>query len=117
MRLILITLVLLNTLNLTAQTKDEIITDLEKVFNEHSIMKSSEKNAEIYYNIEEKILDINGFGTIDLIKNKIIYAMNGESHSLRIIRQDNFTQANIYFENKKSIYEVIDLIHLLKKIE
>lgn len=117
MRYILIIFFLLNGLNLAAQTKAEIIHNLEKTFKSHS-SNDNLKNVEFFYNTEEKILD---FGHVfDLNTTKITY-YGGKTPNVIInaLKFEKLDSTGVYFpfDSKKSAYEVMDLIYQLKKIE
>jgi hypothetical protein len=119
MRLILVTIISLITLNINAQSKDEIINELESVLKEHCI-STDLKNAEIYYNSEEKIFD---FGhRYDLNTTKLTYEFTGTAkepiHMLEFVRESHpNSSTGFFFDSKKSVYRVLDLIYLLKKLE
>jgi hypothetical protein len=119
MRLILVTIISLITLNINAQSKDEIIKELESELKSHCASNNL-KNAEIYYNTEEKIFD---FGhSYNLTTTKLTYKFEGTEqepyHLLQFVRdsQPNSSTA-FFFDSKKSVYRVLDLIYLLKKLE
>ncbi|MBC8754816.1 hypothetical protein H2O64_09050 [Kordia sp. YSTF-M3] len=119
MRLILVTIISLITLNIHAQSKDEIIKELESVLKSHCV-STDLKNAEIYYNTEEKIFD---FGErYDLDTTKITYEFVGTSEEpiyiLQFVRDSNpNSSTGFFFDSKKSVYQVLDLIYSLKKLE
>ncbi|PTX62614.1 hypothetical protein C8N46_1029 [Kordia periserrulae] len=119
MKLILVTIISLITLNIHAQSKDEIILELQSVLKEHCI-STQLKNAEIYYNTEEKILD---FGQrYDLNTTKLTYEFAGTAsdpiHMLQFVRYENPNSSlSFFFDSKKSVYRVLDLIYALKKLE
>ena len=119
MRLILFTIISLIALNINAQSKDKIIIELENVLTKHC-KSSSLKNAEIYYNSEEKIFD---FGDrYDLNTTKITYeSVSTEKEPIHILKFVRDSKPNyssgFFFDSKKSVYKVLDLIYLLKKIE
>lgn len=119
MKLILVAIISLITLNVNAQSKDEIIKELESVLKTHC-ESSQLKNAEIYYNTEERILD---FGErYDLDTTKLTYEFVGTSeepiHILQFVRDSNpNSSTGFFFDSKKSVYRVLDLIYLLKKLE
>lgn len=129
MRILSVILFCIGSLNLQAQNKEEIIKELKNVFSIHST-SSGFKNTEIYYNSGEKILDI-GYYLIDLKITKIIYESTkdeeGTIHLLSFscenlancIKTDADPAAAVsaFFDNKKSVYEAIDLIYELKKTE
>lgn len=119
MRLILVTIISLIALNVNAQSKDEIINELESVLKKHCI-SSQLKNAEIFYNTEERILD---FGDrYDLDTTKLTYEFAGTSsdpmYLLQFVRDSHpNSSTSFFFKSKKSVYRVLDLIYLLKKLE
>lgn len=119
MRLILITIISLITFSVSAQSKDEIIKELESVLKKHCI-STQLKNAEIYYNTEEKIFD---FGTrYNLRTTKLTYEFAGTAqepiHMLQFVRDETpNSSTSFFFDTKKSVYRVLDLIYLLKKLE
>lgn len=119
MRLLFFTILSFITLSVNAQSKDEIINDLEKICTEHCISNSL-KNAEIYYNSFEKILD---FGNkYNLKTTKITYEFAGTFddpiHMLQFVREETpNTSTGYFFDSKKSVYQVIDLIYLLSRLE
>lgn len=119
MRLLLVIIISLITLNINAQSKDEIINKLESVLKAHC-ESTDLKNAEIYYNTEEKILD---FGhSYNLTTTKLTYKFVGTPeepiHILQFVRDSNpNSSTGFFFNSKKSVYRVLDLIYSLKKLE
>jgi len=119
MKLLLVAIISLITFNIHAQSKDEIINELESVLKVHC-ESDDLKNADIYYNTEEKILD---FGErYDLDTTKLTYEFMGTSeepiHILQFVRDSNPNfSTGFFFDSKKSVYRVLDLIYSLKKLE
>ncbi len=119
MRLLLVTIISLITLNINAQSKDEIINELESVLKEHCI-STDLKNAEIFYNTEEKIFDFNH--SYNLNTTKLTYRFEGTAedpiHILQFVRESHpNSSTGFFFDSKKSVYRVLDLIYSLKKLE
>lgn len=119
MRLVLVTIISLITLNINAQSKSEIIKELESVLKKHCISNDL-KNAEIFYNTGEKIFD---FGeSYNLATTKLTYQFEGTLeepiHILKFVRDSKpNSYTGFFFDSKKSVYRVLDLIYLLKKLE
>lgn len=117
MRLVLFTFILLNALNLNAQSKREILKELDSIVKENCTSLNL-KDAEIYYNIDEKIFDFGSDYQYDLNDTKITYEKEGITHFLVLARKRGTgSQQWISFNSKKSVYDVIDLIHALKNLE
>ncbi|EDP96430.1 hypothetical protein U8527_09975 [Kordia algicida OT-1] len=119
MKVLIVAIISMITLNIHAQSKDEIIDELQKVLKEHCI-STQLKNAEIYYNTGEKILD---FGLrYDLDTTRLTYEFAGTAsepiHMLQFVRDAKpNSSTSFFFDNKKSVYHVLDLIYALKKLE
>lgn len=119
MKLLFITIISLITFTSNAQSKDEIISELESVLKVHCI-STDLKNAEIYYNTEEKILDFNHSYNLNTTKLTYEFAGTGEDpiHMLQFVRDSNpNSSTSFFFDSKKSVYRVLDLIYSLKKLE
>tara|TARA_R100001369_G_scaffold49284_3_gene75929 strand:+ start:894 stop:1304 length:411 start_codon:yes stop_codon:yes gene_type:complete len=116
-----------------AQTKDKILLELKNKLVEQ-VIKPDNYEVKLYYNIEEKILDIDEEGDnkngiiIPLNKVSFKYSPAGDNHYLDIKckinegcmyskTSDNINQLGRRFPSKKTVYEIIDLIYKLKKIE
>ena len=118
MRLLLFTLLLISSVSLNAQSKSEILNELDSIVKEHCTTLGL-RDAEIFYNSEEKIFDFGSRYQYDLNDTKITYETEYEKHFLVFARKTDTDsgQQLFSFDSKKSVYEVIDLIYLLKKIE
>lgn len=116
-----------------AQTKEKILLELEaKLMHQLNIPDYYE--VKLYYNIEEKILDIDENGDnldgiiIPLNEASFKYIPTKTNHYLDIkcknyvacmYSKSSNKQIHIGrpFQSKNTVYEIIDLIHKLKKIE
>jgi hypothetical protein len=117
------------TFNLTAQNKKDLIDELKVVLTEHS-ESTTYKNSDIFYNLDEKILHI-GKDVFELDNIKITYKLfsdeEGDIHILSFdcengincinSNSEMISATNVFFNSKKSIFKVIDLISNLKRLE
>jgi hypothetical protein len=117
------------TFNLTAQNKKDLIDELKVVLTEHS-ESTAYKNSDIFYNLDEKILHI-GKDVFELDNIKITYKMvSDEEEDIHILSFDcensincinsnseMISATNVFFNSKKIIFKVIDLISNLTRLE
>lgn len=135
MKTLLLLLTLTFTISSYSQSKDEILTEIENILKQQTI-KSNDYKVTVYYNIEEKILDFDEIGEANkglifkLDKTAIKYESNPyhkDTHYLKISCKDNsgcmeskdsqtVSSLTRAFASKKIVYELIDLIHQLRKL-
>lgn len=120
MKIILSMTCLLISMNISAQDKNELLKKMEQVCSEYS-SSSSLVDTEFYYNIDEKILNL-GTERFDLNRTKIIYSDHKPEnepiiHMLRFSSSIKNSHTSYFFKTKKSVYQIIDLIHKLKKLK
>lgn len=129
MKTIILLILCVTTFNLTAQNKKDLIDELKVVLTEHS-ESTAYKNADIFYNLDEKILHIEK-DVFDLDNIKVTYKLitdeEGDIHILSFDCEDGIncinsnsemiSATNVFFNSKKSIFKVIDLISNLKRLE
>lgn len=135
MKTLFLLLALTFSIGLQSQSKSEILNNIENILKQQTI-KSDDYKVTVYYNVEEKILDFDEIGELNkglilqLNNISIKYESNPyhkDTHYLKISCKENngcieskdsqtISSLTRAFASKKIVYELIDLIHQLRKL-